>query len=128
MDGERILVVLSSISNYNPIHMLIHIIKEHQVPSPSKSLKGERRERGEREERERVRMVAVVAAAAAVARWWGGGDEIGRRDCEADLGPNHGWWVSGEEPKGTKISPRITCRCFELHFHDGVSKDDEEIY
>lgn len=42
---------------------------------------------------------------------------------EVDLSPNHGWCrVSGEEPKGTKISPRVTCRCFELHIHDGVSK------
>lgn len=49
MDEEWILVVLSSIPNYNPIHRLIQIIKEYQVPSPSKLVDGE----GERE-RERV--------------------------------------------------------------------------
>jgi hypothetical protein len=29
---------------------------------------------------------------------------------EAGLSPNHGWWVRGKEPKGTKISPWVTCR------------------
>lgn len=27
-------------------------------------------------------------------------------DYEIDLSPNHGWCISGEEPKGTKISPK----------------------
>lgn len=57
----------------------------------------------------------------------GGGENDGRkRERESrekregdkvDLSPNHGWCVSEEEPKGTKISPRVTCTCFELHIH-----------
>ena len=40
-----------------------------------------------------------------------------REGDKVDLSPNHGWCVSEEEPKGTKISPRVTCTCFELHIH-----------
>lgn len=71
-------------------------------------------------ERERDMMIMMLVVA-------GGGENDGRkRERESrekregdkvDLSPNHGWCVSEEEPKGTKISPRVTCTCFELHIH-----------
>ena len=51
-----------------------------------------------------------------------------REGDKVDLSPNHGWCVSEEEPKGTKISPRVTCTCFELHIHWWSTQIDDELY
>jgi hypothetical protein len=104
-----------SIPNYNPIHRLIHNIKKYQVPSPSKSWR-------EREQETMMKMVVMVVVVVTMMM------RERRESDEIDLSPNHGWCVSGEEPKGTKISPRVTCKCFELQIHRWSSQMDDEIY
>lgn len=47
---------------------------------------------------------------------------------EVDLSPNHGWCVSGDEPKGTKISPEGYMQMlFELHIHQWSAQNYDEI-
>lgn len=47
---------------------------------------------------------------------------------EVDLSPNHGWCVSGDEPKGTKISPEGYMQMlFELHIHQWSAQKYDDI-